>query len=83
MNPNGWGLFKAKARLGTALLGQKQYAKAEQELQRGYEGLRLPGSQLPASDRERYLKEACEQLVKLYTECGKLEEAATWREKLK
>ena len=77
-----WRLFKARMRLGTALLGQQKFSEAETELLQGYDGLKQRQDKIPARDRARYLNEAAAALVKLYTEWGKPAQAEQWRTKL-
>jgi eukaryotic-like serine/threonine-protein kinase len=55
--PNDWRTFNARAMLGSALLGQRNYEDAEPFLLSGYEGMKQREVQIPAAGRPR-LKEA-------------------------
>jgi len=63
------------------LLGQKDYAKAEQLLRDGYEGLQQHEAKIPRPAKPR-LREAMERLAQLYEAWGKPDKAAEWKQKL-
>lgn len=80
--PDNLKTFNAKSMLGGALLGQRQYADAEPLLLAGYEGLQARKAEIRDPEFIRYLTEALERLVQLYTEWEKLDQAAPWKQKL-
>jgi tetratricopeptide (TPR) repeat protein len=78
--PNSWQFFETHRAVGASLLGQKRYAEAEPHLVQGYEGMKQRElSVLRLNDRAAKLTEGLEQLVQLYEEWGKPDEAARWR----
>jgi tetratricopeptide (TPR) repeat protein len=79
--PDSWLTFRCKARLGGALLGQKNYADAEPLLLAGYEGLKKQEAKLPPEGKVG-LTEAVERLVKFYEATDKKDAAAKWRQEL-
>jgi serine/threonine protein kinase len=73
-----WQFFETHRALGAALLGQKRYAEAEPHLLQAYQGLKEREASLSAATRQ-FLREGLEQLIQLYDEWDKPEEAARWR----
>jgi hypothetical protein len=73
-----WHRFRAQAFLGAALAGLRQYSEAEPLLLNGYEGMRQHTSSMPAEQR-KWIRFSAEQIVNLYSQWSKLEEAAKWR----
>ena len=67
---------------GVALLGQKSYVEAEPLLLQGYEGLKAREGQIAPLNDRRCVAEAGRQIVRLYEEWGRVEEAALWRTRL-
>jgi hypothetical protein len=78
---DSWLRFNAVSMLGGALLGQRQYAKAEPLLLQGYEGMNRREAQIPERGKAR-LPEAIERIVRLYEATQQAEKARVWREKL-
>jgi serine/threonine protein kinase/tetratricopeptide (TPR) repeat protein len=81
--PDAWTTFNTMSMLGGALLGQKQHAKAEPLLVKGYVGMKARFEKNPEpSDRRAIrerLNEAIDSLVRLYEALGKPDEAKKWR----
>ena len=73
-----WHYFRAQAFLGAALAGLRQYSEAEPLLLNGYEGLRQHTSRMPAEQR-KWIRFTGEQIVDMYSQWSKPEEAAKWR----
>jgi len=73
-----WYRFRAQAFLGASLAGLRQYTEAEPLLIHGYEGLRQHASRMPAKQR-KWVRFSAEQIVNLYAQWSKPEEAAKWR----
>jgi tetratricopeptide (TPR) repeat protein len=76
-----WHLSRAKAFLGAALAGLRRYAEAEPLLLSGYDGMRQHASRMPAKEK-KWIRASGEQIVDLYSQWPKPEQAAQWREKL-
>jgi non-specific serine/threonine protein kinase/serine/threonine-protein kinase len=76
-----WGLFRAQAFLGACLSAQRRYGEAEPLLLSGYAGMRQRASRMPAKQK-KWIHSAGEQIVDLYTQWSKPEQAAEWRAKL-
>ncbi len=76
-----WGLFRAQAFLGACLSAQRRYAEAEPLLLSGYAGMRQRASRMPAWQKS-WIRSAGEQIVDLYTQWSKPEQAAQWRARL-
>jgi hypothetical protein len=81
-NQDDWGLFRAQAFLGECLFGLRRYAEAEPLLLSGYEGMRQRASRMPAKQK-KWISSAGEQIVDLYSQWSKPEQAAQWRNKLR
>src|SRR5262249_52746911 len=79
--PDVWSTFNTKSMLGAALLGQKNYDKAEPLLLGGYQGMKQREDKIPAKSKVR-LTETLEHLVQLYDAWNKPVEAAKWRKEL-
>ena len=77
-NRDDWYRFRAQAFLGAALAGLRQYSEAEPLLLNGYEGMRQHASSMPAEQR-KWTRFSAEQIVNLYSQWSKPEEAAKWR----
>jgi hypothetical protein len=67
--------------LGFTLLARKRYDEAEPWLKSGFEGLILRKDTIDWPSRS-VLPNACEWLVRLYSEWGNLEKAAEYRKAL-
>jgi non-specific serine/threonine protein kinase/serine/threonine-protein kinase len=80
-DPDGWGRFRAQAFLGACLAGQRRYAEAEPLLLSGYDGMRQGVSRMPAKQK-KWIRSTGEQIVDLYSQWSKPEQAAQWRAKL-
>jgi hypothetical protein len=76
-----WQYFATLRGLGASLLAQEKYAEAEKHLIEGYQGLKQREDSIPKFDR-RSITEALEQIVELYDDWGKPDEAARWRTEL-
>jgi eukaryotic-like serine/threonine-protein kinase len=77
-----WGLFRAQAFLGACLSAQRRYAEAEPLLLSGYAGMRQRASRMPARQKN-WIRSAGEQIVDLYTQWSKPQQAAQWRARLR
>jgi tetratricopeptide (TPR) repeat protein len=80
--PDDWSTFSTKSALGAALMGQKQYDKAEPLLFDGYHGMRQREDKIPTTVRKNRLVDALDRLVQLYDNWNKPDEAAKWRKEL-
>jgi serine/threonine protein kinase/tetratricopeptide (TPR) repeat protein len=76
-----WEVANAKALLGGALLGAKEYARAEPLLMSGYEGLKQNEKAIPAVGKSN-IPAALGRLVELFEATGKTQDAAKWRKEL-
>jgi eukaryotic-like serine/threonine-protein kinase len=86
--PEVWETFHIQSLLGTALLGQKNYVKAEPLLVQGCQGMKKKSRKVLGLYRHgpptrKCLIESLERLVQLYDAWSKPEEAARWRRELK
>ncbi len=79
--PDDWSRYDAMSLLGEALLGQGRYGEAEPLVVAGYEGLKARASRVPLTDRFR-VPAAADQVVRLYEQWGKPDQATAWKEKL-
>jgi serine/threonine protein kinase len=78
-HPDTWFLYMTESLLGASLLGQKKHAEAEPFLIQGYKGLMTwETDSLPAYKKNRQT-EALAQIVLLYQDWNKPEEAAKWQ----
>lgn len=80
--PDDWQTFDARSLLGEALLDQKRFVEAEQQLVAGYEGLKNHAAAIPPEEKP-HVREALVRLVKLYEVWGKNDEVLKWRQELK
>jgi hypothetical protein len=78
---DNWAFFRAQAFWGASLAGLRRYAEADPLLVSGYEGLRQRAPRTPAK-QHKWIRSTGEQLVQLYTQWPKPEQAAQWRAKL-
>jgi tetratricopeptide (TPR) repeat protein len=78
-NRNDWRIFRTQAFLGAALAGLGKYAEAEPLLLSGYQG--MSASRMPAKQK-KWIRSSGEQIVELYSQWSKPEQAAQWRAKL-
>jgi non-specific serine/threonine protein kinase/serine/threonine-protein kinase len=76
-----WTLFRAQAFLGACLAGVRQYAEAEKLLLSGYNGMRQRAGRMPAKQK-KWISSTGQQIVGLYSQWSKPEQAALWRAKL-
>jgi tetratricopeptide (TPR) repeat protein len=79
--PAFWMTSVTRYVLGWSLAGQEKKAEAEPLLVAGAEGLLKEIAALPELEHER-VREALGQLILLYTNWGKPEQAAAWQKKL-
>jgi eukaryotic-like serine/threonine-protein kinase len=73
-----WQYFETQRGLGAALLGQKRYAEAEPWLVQSYQGLKEREASISTANKY-CLSQGLEQIIQLYDEWGKPDEAAKWR----
>ena len=76
--PQDWQRFRAESLLGASLAGQKKYAEAEPLLVEGYQGMEARKEQIQVADRY-HLDRAHDWLVQLYSDWGKPDKSAEWR----
>jgi hypothetical protein len=81
-SPDAWARFYALLLLGDSLIGQDRYAEAEQPTLSGYEGMKAREAQIPFLDRSRRIDDAAVQVVHLYEEWGKRDQATAWKARL-
>ena len=79
--PDSWARYHTQSLLGAALAGQRKFAEAEPLLLSGYDGLQQREETMSAWDR-RFLRQALERLVQLYTDWGQPDKATAWKQKL-
>ena len=78
--PDDWRTFNTRRMLGSALLGQKRYADAEPQLLKGYEGMKKREKSIPKSGgADKYIPEALDALIELYSAANKPEEVKKWQ----
>ncbi len=77
--PDAWRTFNACSLLGAALLGQTKYADAEPLLLKGYEGMKAREKTITAA-AGRFIPEALDRLIELYTATNKPDEVKQWQE---
>jgi hypothetical protein len=78
-SPDDWHVFHVRSLLGGVLVAQKKFELAEPLLVSGYEGMKQREAKIHVSEKPR-LGEARERLVRLYTDWGRPQKAAAWRE---
>jgi tetratricopeptide (TPR) repeat protein len=78
---NDWAMYDAMSVLGGALMGQRQYARAEPLVVTGYEGMKAREDGITVPERYRLLQAAA-RLVRMYEEWGKTDQATAWKAKL-
>src|SRR5262249_23304770 len=79
--PDLWTTFNTQVLLGCTLVGLRKYADAEPLLLQGYEGMKARESKMPAYAKFR-LTQALEQLIALYKEWDRPDQAAKWQKVL-
>ncbi|MGA2444523.1 MAG: serine/threonine-protein kinase [Opitutaceae bacterium] len=79
--PDEWSRYHTQSLLGGALAGQRKFAEAEPLLLSGYDGLQQREETMSAWDR-RFVRQALERLVQLYTDWGQPDKAAAWKRQL-
>jgi tetratricopeptide (TPR) repeat protein/tRNA A-37 threonylcarbamoyl transferase component Bud32 len=79
--PEDWRRYNTLAIAGTALLGQKKYARAEPLLLSGYQGMEQRQARIPTDGKPRP-KEVVERIKQLYEATGQSDKAAEWKQKL-
>jgi tetratricopeptide (TPR) repeat protein len=77
------GHFTARALLGWAMLGQKDYPAAESLLREAHRGFLARDMARPSTVSTQLLSDTTLRLVQLYDAWGQPDKAAEWREKLK
>ena len=75
--PDAWTTFNARAMVGAALLGQKQYKAADALLRDGYAGMRARVTDIPSGGLRR-LSEAAARLADVAAALGDTAEASRW-----
>ena len=78
LEPQAWTTFSAKALLGVALLGQKNFAEAEPLMLAGFEGMKQRETTIPPAAKVR-IPETIDSLIELYTALGKTESVEKWQ----
>jgi eukaryotic-like serine/threonine-protein kinase len=76
-----WQFFETHRGIGASLLGQQRYTEAEPHLVQAYEGLKQREATITASD-SNCIPDCLEQIIQLYDDWGKPDEAAKWRKEL-
>jgi serine/threonine protein kinase len=76
-----WQTFGTRALLGASLLAQGKLSAAESFLLAGCNGLKQQEERIPYNARPR-VNEAIQQLVKLYEQSNRPQQARLWRSKL-
>ncbi|HTS47699.1 MAG TPA: serine/threonine-protein kinase [Bryobacteraceae bacterium] len=76
--PNAWERYYAQSLLGAALAGERKYAEAEPLLLSGYRGLQQRRDFMPFENRGN-VQRARQQILRLYEQWGKAEQATNWR----
>ncbi len=79
--PDDWRRFLTMSLLGGAILEEGRHAEAEPLVVAGYEGLKFREAKMPAASKVLLL-EAAGQVVRLYKEWGKPEQAQSWATKV-
>jgi hypothetical protein len=79
--PESWERYNCQSLLGATLAAQALYGQAEPLLLSGYEGM-LQRSGYISAESISNLKRASERIVRLYSDWGKPEKAAEWKQKL-
>jgi hypothetical protein len=79
--PDDWWTFYTQSLLGSSLLAQRKYDKAEPWLISGYKGMEQRKSRI-AYDCKPRLRRALERLAQLYDETARPDQAAEWKQKL-
>jgi tetratricopeptide (TPR) repeat protein len=80
--PDDWYTFRTQLMLGIALTGLKEYAEAEPQLLRAYDGLHARWEEMSAP-RRGHIAETAHVLAEMYEAWGKKDQAEKWRRKLK
>src|SRR5205085_9447744 len=76
--PGEWMTFVTMYRLGASLMHQKNFAEAETQMRKSFEGLKGLENTRPPQDSAR-LDECRSLLVELYTDMNKPDEARKWQ----
>ncbi len=79
--PNDFSVFFTRSGLGAALLRQQKYKEAEPLLLGGYEGLKQRVAKIPPVGHPP-LRDVLQDLVQLYEETNRPDQAAEWKQKL-
>ncbi len=79
--PATWGRYNAQRLLGASLAAQRRYAEAEPLLVSGYRGLTQMEASIPWESRVA-LARAQQEILQLYQDWDKPEQAAAWRERV-
>ena len=75
--PDDWRRYNAMRYLGNALLGEKEYVKAEPILLDAYNGMKAQEAHIPLALKVR-ISEAAAEIAKLYEATGQPEQARRW-----
>ena len=81
-NSSSWARYNGESLLGASLAGQKKYAEAEPLLRSGFDGMKQRLGSIPAFNRFR-VEETAKQILTLYQDWGKADQAAAWQETLR
>jgi serine/threonine protein kinase len=79
--PDTWSLFHAMSMVGGALLGQREYARAEPFLLQGYEGMKAREAFMDIGFKH-WLTKAGDRLIRFYEVTNQPDKARAWREKV-
>ena len=80
-NPDSWQRYNCESLLGASLAGERRYDEAEPLLLTAYETMLQRRDKIPAASQPD-LESAGTEIVRLYEDWGKPDQAAEWRSKL-
>ena len=80
--PDSWLTFDTQSTLGEAIMGLKEFEKAEGPLRSGFEGLNQRVDSIPESFRVELLSQAVERLIKLAVLTKDSESEVKWKKEL-
>ena len=80
--PDSWRTFDTQSTLGEAIMGLKEFEKAEGPLRSGFEGLNQQVDSIPESFRVEILSQAVERLIKLAVLTKDSESEVKWKNEL-
>ena len=80
--PESWLTFNTQSALGEAIMGLKDFEKAEEPLRSGFEGLKKQSDSIPESVRVERMSQAVERLIKLAELTKNSESEVKWKNEL-